>query len=577
MVMKQCPGIWRIRPTLTATICVALIWGSTASNGQGQATGATAGDPKGPTSTSVDPTLKPFVGQFLGERFKLFSEPNQQGVKGKLFDRDRQYDFVGTVKGNSLRGAFKVNGLESVFTAIVIGDTMKLKLGAHEVRLTRAAQQGAPDVKSVDSDGLRVTNTLLVESADMIEGTAVVSHDNRHVAFVENDGIHQRVNVNGVRSKPGWAVRKLTISETGGTAGFFVRDRDRKWQVGAGRFLSSRYDRIASPQVILSRDGKRFGCVAIRNEQYFVIIDGKEYGPYESAGAVVFTEKGERVAYVAKSKGKWQAWIDGAAEGAYDGIGPIVFGPDSKRYAYSYLTGSQHRVMLDGKPGAAHQGVAWIRFSPDSKRVATAVARDFQIRVDVNGKQGQAFDQVSHFTFSPNSQRFAYRAVLNGRRYAVIDHEPGTPHDEVDLPIFSADSKLFAYRAGEEGSIYVTWNGQKTRAYDSAFALKYSPVRHRFAFVARQVKRWAVLINDKPVGIHEAVHRSGVTFSPNDAHYVYGILRDKKRLIVVDEKQVVVPGKFARGARFVFDSPSTFYTVVQDGKAFRRLDIAIRQ
>jgi hypothetical protein len=101
-----------------------------------------------------------------------------------------------------------------------------------------------------------------------------------------------------------------------------------------------------------------------------VVVDGKEYGPYDGGNwrpPIVFSGNSRRVAWGAERSGKYIHVVDGVEHGPYEKpdqslylplLSP-VFSPDSRRVGFRAPTGQGKqkvvRVVVDGAAGPPHR------------------------------------------------------------------------------------------------------------------------------------------------------------------------------------------------------------------------------
>ena len=134
--------------------------------------------------------------------------------------------------------------------------------------------------------------------------------------------------------------------ENNGVA-FWARDGNG-WRVVRGEEKGPGYDGFGRGSLTLSPVGQRLAYVAIRDQEAFVVIDGKEGPHYEAvlAGTPVFNPTGKNVAYAAFKEGMWRLYVDHIEQRAFDSIAEfsVRFTPDGT-LPFS-LVGSGERVAL---------------------------------------------------------------------------------------------------------------------------------------------------------------------------------------------------------------------------------------
>lgn len=119
-------------------------------------------------------------------------------------------------------------------------------------------------------------------------------------------------------------------------------------------------------------------------EQYFVELNNKKYGPYESELTQIdFLSDGKTLIYKAQKKystGYKNCFaINGKETGPFDIVGQIKFSSDKKHYAFFYQQDYRYTLIKDGQtlgtyddlfsPEDYYDNIAYLAFIPDSDKL----------------------------------------------------------------------------------------------------------------------------------------------------------------------------------------------------------------
>jgi len=278
-----------------------------------------------------------------------------------------------------------------------------------------------------------------------------------------------------------------------------------------------------------SPDGKRFVYYEVmkkENNKSLLIVDGKEIASYDEIQRFIFSPDSKRFAYAVKEGSERFIVLDGKEMGPYE-YSPyedyyyytLDFSPDRKHFAYKVKKEGKFFIILDGKEMGPYDAAGLFTFSPDSKRFVYVVEKERKTFLIVNGLDekeiGDSRDYVGHITLSPDGERFAYVAEKRGAWFVVLDgKEIGGPYwgfahtTPLYLRLaFSPDSKRFAY-----------------------IALIYMADRDDYDSV--------VVLDDKEIGgRYKLIFPDSLTFSPDSKHFAYIAEKQGKKLIVLNGKE----------------------------------------
>jgi dipeptidyl aminopeptidase/acylaminoacyl peptidase len=317
-----------------------------------------------------------------------------------------------------------------------------------------------------------------------------------------------------------------------------------------GALCGARSDRWYKYQdaAIFSPDGERLAYTERRGTEVFMIVDGKEQGPFATVSRrVVFSPDSKRVVYLAEKKqDMWVAVVDGVEHPPMITIYVPVFSPDSKRLAYHGAKDNHTGVMvIDGAEQASFLRLNDARFSPDGRRLAyIAMAKregKLEELVVVDGVAQTPYRGVCNPLFSPDGKRLAYVAakerktfvvVVDGVEQPILHYDLNTgfgdscgPGRDLGSLVFSPDGNHLAYGAvgTKRGPGNVVLDGAE-QPYSLEGPLVFSPDSKHLAYAAalsRGLKNKVVLVVDGEVRSPEYWSITNVRFSPDSTRLAY--------------------------------------------------------
>ena len=364
--------------------------------------------------------------------------------------------------------------------------------------------------------------------------------------------------------------------------------------------LGPEFDEWYPGATVFSPDGERLVCKVRRGTGVFIIVDGKEQGPFRLVGVAVFSPDSKRLAYlVAKDKNTWVAVVDGVEQTPMRSIDLPVFSPESKHLAYPAQKDKNTMVMVvDGAEQGAFRlvGVGVPVFSPDGNRLAYTATKDNNQRVVVvDGVEQAPYQSVTRPVFSPDSNRVVYLAEKNKDTWvAVVDGVEHPPMRSIYLPVFSPDSKHLAYSAQKDKNTAVmVVDGAEQGPFRLVAVPVFSPDGKHLAYAADLSSRWSNkigLVVDGQVRSTEYSSIANVQFSPDSKRLAYVGCTKTCEAVIDDKKgspfEIVGPvlfsedsQHFAYGAAGVgwFHAPTTMVSdqqvwAVEHGSVVRKAD-----
>lgn len=179
----------------------------------------------------------------------------------------------------------------------------------------------------------------------------------------------------------------------------------------------------------LSKQGNKYGyvtCPIDNDTKMELYVNGVRYGPYEWISEPNFSDNGMRFGAVAKKNNQFYVILDGQEEQPLDFQPSVpIFSPDETRYGYivpeEFPSSGKARVVIDGISSEPLDNVRYSPlFSSDSKHYSFIATMQGKAYVFVDGKHiGAGFDKVSFPVFGKNNLDIYYGAISNQQSYVM--------------------------------------------------------------------------------------------------------------------------------------------------------------
>ncbi len=338
-----------------------------------------------------------------------------------------------------------------------------------------------------------------------------------------------------------------------------------------------KYDEVLTVPPVVSADGRRWAYAARRGSQWFAVVDGKEYGPYDrfsrfSQGTssnnrplefqptprwpIVFSPDSKHFAFIA-DKGNATIAVEDGKEISVPGNVVIESGllfskqGDHLVFVTRDTAGRWSAVVMDGIAGPRYETIYWPRFSDDGHHlVYVAMKTPLKYTVVEDGKEGPLFDSIANndhtgkgILISSDGAHLAYFAnrtagpdhsfvVIDGRMIPNADHVWMTP-----------DGKSIAYltslQTGMQYQVTVVANGKPGLEYGSLKDLRFAPDGHViYAVTAPQTAKTFVVDGDKELGPYDNADLNTLHFSADGEHMAYVAQANGQSFVVLDDKRM---------------------------------------
>jgi len=368
-----------------------------------------------------------------------------------------------------------------------------------------------------------------------------------------------------------------------------IKNKKKKYVLYDNIEKSREYDALFN--LNFSADGAKLAFTAKDNNDSYVVVDGKELGPFKTllSDTVIFSPDSRRYAFAAgfkffSDKEEFFVIIDGERGPRFDylTLEPPRFSPDSKRIIYFVRDKDLSFAMLDGLEGPNFEWTGGIPvFSYDGSLVSYYGSRNDIGFVVVNNSLIGGFYGLSNPVFSPVSLDIAYAAWKERKSpwQVYLNHRPLEKYNFSNHPVFSPDGSRFAFWAsnGEKQFAVVDW--VEDAPHDSISDIRFTKnSKHYYylAYLSMKPKRWAFVVDGKllpeMVGWLE---RQNIYFSADNSRFAYLWDVDKKneRLVIDDIEftanrfdDVVFSPDNSRYAVLFKKSKSSQWQLIVDGK-----------
>lgn len=410
------------------------------------------------------------------------------------------------------------------------------------------------------------------------------SSDGSRFAFQARDEAGEFVVLDGKRLADGYRASSSPVFSPDGRRFAFVghdfdpankqRARSRAVLDGVAQAACDQLGENSDREnpLFFSANGQEFAWIGIRQSQFFVGVNGKEFGPFSTVigSRVALSPDGKRFAFGVTRKtnetGRAATFlvVDGVETPLKDRLEAhsLVFSPNGRRLGYVTLAGGSHRVIVDGKSSKqwVGSGAPQIVFSPDSEHYAYIGKENGKTRVVADGKEEKSFVSVKGLpTFSPDSRHLAYAAEVRDETnrvsfyVAVVDGVRQelrlAPQNEASNIVFSQNGSHYAYFSkAKEGTCLVVDGkpGPRFAGSPKEHSLALSSDGTRTAWVLDTAPRPGQMPGERRLVLNGVLQKAypeieprSVRFSPDGRHCAYVATGAARRgeFVVVNESE----------------------------------------
>ncbi|MBI5076001.1 MAG: hypothetical protein HZB62_12645 [Nitrospirae bacterium] len=348
-------------------------------------------------------------------------------------------------------------------------------------------------------------------------------------------------------------VFQIEFSKNGAGVAYLAKVGETMHVVHNGRPGKS-YKELYDYTLTISPDGQRVAYGAKTNSDWFMVVNDKEYGPFEDVGPPVFSSDGRHIAYEIKQKNKWHIVVDNdkrsAACSSY--FEKPVFNDEATRIAFvenPYGNKKMRLVISDlefRKQVIKEYDFLFIMAKQVKSKVAAVIQEKNNkkrvIELNLNQpdvvKEGALYDELANLAFGNVDATVTYAATTGGRRVLVLNgKEEPLPEGEPSGPfIIRPDSSGGAVILATREGFYMHpafAKGEQGKTYEEVIAIEYSRDGSQYVYAARKGKNWFVVISGKEGPSFDNI--SSQQFSPDGTKVVYRARKGEKRFLVVSD------------------------------------------
>lgn len=392
------------------------------------------------------------------------------------------------------------------------------------------------------------------------------------------------VNINSKAYGPYSTIRKIVFSNDGKSFSFEASKTNKEagkeyWYANAnGKEYGESYDQIMDTRV--AQDGVKYAYAYRKGTEYFVVVNGKEYGPFDQyqEGDLKFAQDGDGHSFKYSVQNKYSgktsyyANVHGTVYGPYAYVEEIKMSYDRKRFGFKYSTedGGQF-VRVGSNNPYGYSSISNFDFSEDGNHFSIIANTASGTVVNLDGKGYGPYDnkyaQFSFiggadkydvgFLYSDSSAGVGYASVkgkdygpyslisnvtaLNGKAafsytkdgkdYVFVDERVYGPYDprETSNLILSPAEGLFAFQYKTNDKRYINVNGVPYGPYDQLDAFKFSMDGKRYAYRHSSGEAWYANVNGTTYGPYDQLDY--LVFSEEGQGYNFRYEKDGKRYV----------------------------------------------
>jgi len=390
---------------------------------------------------------------------------------------------------------------------------------------------------------------------------ALMSQKDRYAVIVGESGKNKKVlksfkQFNGIRGELRFSPNGKRLAYLAYTRGGYTQSEAECFLVLDGKELH-KYSDVFMFGFKFSPDSKRYAFIAGayaygKKNKNIVVVDGKDYGPYDSVDSVSFSRDSKSFSFRASDDNKWFIVVNGKKGKSYSFVSEPRFSKDSRNILYvATVPGKNQMIVVNGKEGRQYKYIGAILSAPNSKSIAFSASSDRGAFVILNGRESKVYSNSSirHLVFSHNSKRFAFAVNSNigYKVFTVVDNVEGPviPGFVFDYPIFSPNDKRLAFIVMEiKKPGYVVVDGKRlsvgkfSNSADIApyMQLVFSPDSKRLSYRMGRISRQYLVVDGKMHTKYEQL--SAQVFSPDGRLIVYIASKAKKDYLVINRKQI---------------------------------------
>jgi hypothetical protein len=372
-----------------------------------------------------------------------------------------------------------------------------------------------------------------------------------------------------------------------GRRSLLIEKIDGKMVVTIDMEVIGKYESVLEGTPIISANGRKIAFGALKDDGWYVIANGKEYGPYKRIGknSLKFSTDGSALAFVAMRDNLYFVVRNGIESEGYFGVlvDSLQFKEVTSDVVYGVTNGIEQYIVDGSKEGRRHaEIVGWTVTTGFIGQEIVYAAMDGCIVNMYCGRKKLKGDFAAMSKgiplISPDGKRVFYcGAHLKSRKRApFVNGESLGEYDGLldERAVFSGDGKRIVFGVRKAGKWHVCDNGRIGKGYDGVMKIKVSKDGMNMGYLAQDGGRYFAVFNEEEGPRVNGVFEQTFVLSPDGKILLYAASQPGE-CVVYRNNEILDRYRGAKaGALAVNDDASIVAVHLQDEKgAF----IAIRQ
>jgi len=205
-----------------------------------------------------------------------------------------------------------------------------------------------------------------------------------------------------------------------------------------------------------------FGFAGRRNNEWVVVVDGKEYGPYEQASSPEFSSQTSEWSFVFTKEGSRFVRMNDTILGPFEEVATVALPAKGKGYAIVVKEKKGWFVRFRNKvKKGPYELPPSVQYSPKGSHCLVRFSKQGNQYYSMDGKEKGPFHVVGECSFSKDDKAWAIQVLeVNGWKYHMSSGVNHGPYDQL-LPIIFDDASSFWSFSGKIRGKYYPVTSQK--------------------------------------------------------------------------------------------------------------------
>lgn len=268
-------------------------------------------------------------------------------------------------------------------------------------------------------------------------GNPVFSPNGERVAYSASlDGEKRFVVLDGLKSIEYDHVTALTFSQNGQSFAYRATQGDNTFYVINGKEQTLQFEKLSN-EFIFDDKGERYSYAGIRNNKWFVVVDGDEGNPCDHIFGMTFSSDGKHFAKGEIESDSMNIFIDDEKQWTLNGKPTTLleYSPNDTHLYFTISRGSQKLLVVDGVEQTPFEEVGGTTFSSDDSHFAfIAQEESGQYVVCLDGQKQSLFYSIPGFLGFTEAGQLFYCGFKNKKWFMVLDGMLSKPYDRIYIP-----------------------------------------------------------------------------------------------------------------------------------------------